>query len=199
MGLLRMQRDTSGSANAEGKPLWSREQEDKEETIPEHLQCKPCWTSEAYLSATRQSPDPAPGGRLRVLAPDAPRRPLAMCGQRSALRVSLLDVSGDTEQHTPSLNSEATMPSTPLRLGMMTVPSSDSDDCSWGKTPSWSSPSAPRNPGLFQTRTDLSTSHILTPQATGSASRGWRVPFPQGTLSFRERERPVVGGPATHT
>lgn len=129
----------------------------------------------------------------------APRRPLAMCGQRSALRVSLLDVSGDTEQHTPSLNSEATMPSTPLRLGMMTVPSSDSDDCSWGKTPSWFSPSAPRNPGLFQTRTDLSTSHVLTPQATGSASRGWRVPFPQKTLSFRERERPVVGGPATHT
>lgn len=50
-------------------PSGAEEFEDREETIPEHLQCKPYWTSEPYLSATEGRPGPEPEGHFCASTP----------------------------------------------------------------------------------------------------------------------------------
>lgn len=53
-----MQRKHQDKQIGKESPSGAGESEDKEETIPEHLECKPCWTSETYFSAGRKSPGP---------------------------------------------------------------------------------------------------------------------------------------------
>lgn len=104
-----MQREHQDKQMWTENPSGARELEDKEETIPEHLQCKPCWTSETCFSAVRKSPGPRLEGAFGHWDSYVAGRLLLLISSKdAALGLSLLGVSDHTGQHISSLLSKAT-------------------------------------------------------------------------------------------